>query len=56
MWSRKIVVPQANETIEYCVVGRTLYFRRPNAKKEVKTRLDEIRTSRRTRRAKAPVK
>ena len=56
MWSRKIALPQANELIEYCVVGRTMYFRRLNSKKEVKTRLDEIRTSLRTRRAKAPVK
>ena len=56
MWSRKMAVPQANESIEYCVVGRALYFRRLNSKKEVKTRLDEIRTALRTRRAKAPVK
>jgi hypothetical protein len=51
-----MAVPQANESIEYCVVGRALYFRRLNSKKEVKAILDEFRIFRRTRRAGAPIR
>jgi hypothetical protein len=38
-WSKKIPVPGVDEHIEYCVVGKTVYFRRLSQKRVVKLSL-----------------